>query len=231
MPKIKRWFPVSHDINSDPEVWALTDEFGDRGLRAWLEILSIADRNEGVISTPPEDLVRAFSIKLNTTQDRSRRVLRWFEDRSWTVRDPLLRVRNYKEFHRTRGTGKAPSEPSEPNQTLQTEPNPPKPPKRGRAVGDLTFEKFWSIYPKKNAKRVAYRAWCKEAQHCSDVQNEIFAALGWQINQPQWIKDNGQYIPNPATWLNQGRWKDERPNGFFCGELNERLKRSMTRGL
>ena len=25
----------------------------------------------------------------------------------------------------------------------------------------------------------------------------------------QWQKDNGQYIPNPATWLNQGRWEDE----------------------
>ena len=23
------------------------------------------------------------------------------------------------------------------------------------------------------------------------------------------MKDNGQYIPNPATWLNQGRWEDE----------------------
>lgn len=25
----------------------------------------------------------------------------------------------------------------------------------------------------------------------------------------QWNKDNGQYIPNPATWLNQKRWEDE----------------------
>jgi hypothetical protein len=25
----------------------------------------------------------------------------------------------------------------------------------------------------------------------------------------QWQKENGQYIPNPATWLNQRRWDDE----------------------
>ena len=25
----------------------------------------------------------------------------------------------------------------------------------------------------------------------------------------QWQRDNGQYIPHPATWLNQGRWDDE----------------------
>jgi hypothetical protein len=30
-----------------------------------------------------------------------------------------------------------------------------------------------------------------------------------QKTSAQWQKDNGQYIPNPATWLNQGRWDDE----------------------
>jgi hypothetical protein len=25
----------------------------------------------------------------------------------------------------------------------------------------------------------------------------------------QWQKDGGQYIPHPATWLNQQRWEDE----------------------
>ena len=31
MAEYKRWFPVSHDINSDPEVIALTDRFGLAG--------------------------------------------------------------------------------------------------------------------------------------------------------------------------------------------------------
>ena len=35
---------------------------------------------------------------------------------------------------------------------------------------------------------------------------------------PQWQTDGGQYIPNPATWLNQKRWEDEpqteAPTGF-----------------
>ena len=25
----------------------------------------------------------------------------------------------------------------------------------------------------------------------------------------QWTKEGGQYIPNPTTWLNQGRWDDK----------------------
>jgi hypothetical protein len=231
MPKIRRWFPVSHDINSDPEVWALTDKFGDRGLRAWLEILSIADRNDGLITMPYDDLVRAFSIKLSTNQNRIRLVLDWCQTRLWLVSDPILRVRNYKEYHRTRGTGKAPSEPSEPNLTFQTGPNPPKPPNRGE-VGDLTFRRFWEAYPKKVGKRAAYRAWCKEAKLCTDIQDEIFAALIWQMKQPQWTKDRGQYVPNPATWLNQARWKDEQPSeSLFRGELSERTQRILRRGL
>jgi transcription elongation factor len=34
-------------------------------------------------------------------------------------------------------------------------------------------------------------------------------ALEWQRKCDQWTKDNGQFVPNPETWLNQGRWNDE----------------------
>ena len=33
----------------------------------------------------------------------------------------------------------------------------------------------------------------------------------WQKQTEQWSKNNGQFIPNPSTYLNQGRWKDEAP--------------------
>lgn len=39
----------------------------------------------------------------------------------------------------------------------------------------------------------------------------LIAAVNTQKQSQQWLKDNGQYIPNPATWLNQGRWEDELP--------------------
>jgi hypothetical protein len=37
----------------------------------------------------------------------------------------------------------------------------------------------------------------------------MLSAIAKQKNTDQWKKDNGQYIPAPATWLNQGRWQDE----------------------
>ena len=37
----------------------------------------------------------------------------------------------------------------------------------------------------------------------------ILAAIEAQKKSEQWVKDGGQYIPHPATWLNQGRWDDQ----------------------
>ena len=44
----------------------------------------------------------------------------------------------------------------------------------------------------------------------------IKTALVWQKKSGQWKKENGQYIPHPATYINQRRWEDEN------GEINKR---------
>ena len=40
---------------------------------------------------------------------------------------------------------------------------------------------------------------------------QIMAAVAAQKESEQWTKDNGQFIPNPTTWLNQERWEDDLP--------------------
>jgi hypothetical protein len=37
----------------------------------------------------------------------------------------------------------------------------------------------------------------------------MISAVQVQSTSDQWRRNNGQFIPNPATWLNQGRWMDE----------------------
>jgi hypothetical protein len=71
------------------------------------------------------------------------------------------------------------------------------------------FDAFWTAYPKKVARKAALSAWSK----CKDRPPiaEILAALTAQKDSEQWTKDNGQFIPNPATWINQARWADETP--------------------
>lgn len=66
------------------------------------------------------------------------------------------------------------------------------------------FESFWAAYPRKVGKQAAKKAFSK----VSVSVKTLIDAVNSQKNSEQWRKDNGQYIPNPATWLNQGRWDD-----------------------
>lgn len=76
---------------------------------------------------------------------------------------------------------------------------PPKAPR-----GD-DFEVFWSAYPKKVGKQAAKKAFEK----VNVPVESLVSAIRRQECSAQWSKDGGQYIPNPTTWLNQGRWEDE----------------------
>jgi hypothetical protein len=67
------------------------------------------------------------------------------------------------------------------------------------------FEAFWSAYPKKTGRGDAEKAWQKMRPPLDDV----LTALGWQRQQQSWVKDKGQWIPMPSTYLNQKRWLDE----------------------
>ncbi len=41
--------------------------------------------------------------------------------------------------------------------------------------------------------------------------DKMVEALSWQSQQPQWLKDGGQFIPHPATYLRARGWEDEKP--------------------
>lgn len=81
--------------------------------------------------------------------------------------------------------------------------------RREETEGCDGFDVFWEAYPKKVGKKDARRAWGK-AKDKPDLAT-ILDALARHKRSEQWTKDNGTYIPNPATWLNQGRWDDELP--------------------
>ena len=72
------------------------------------------------------------------------------------------------------------------------------------------FSEFWNEYPKKVGKGAAEKAF-KQIAPTVELFQAIQAAIKAQRNSEQWAKDNGRYIPNPATWLNQRRWEDDLP--------------------
>ena len=69
------------------------------------------------------------------------------------------------------------------------------------------FDAFWAVYPRKVGKGDARKAFAKVKAPVS----VLIDAVNMQKQSQQWLRNDGQYIPNPATWLNQGRWEDELP--------------------
>lgn len=67
------------------------------------------------------------------------------------------------------------------------------------------FDLFWDAYPKKKAKQDAEKAFAKIAVPVQVLLNAIEA----QKKSEDWQKENGQFIPYPATWLNGKRWEDQ----------------------
>lgn len=98
------------------------------------------------------------------------------------------------------------------NQHAQEKPSSPQganPRARRQPTSYSTaFEAFWQLYPRKVGKDAAWRVW-KRKKHELPPVDELAAILARQCHCEQWQRDGGQYIPHPATWLNQGRWQDE----------------------
>ncbi len=97
---------------------------------------------------------------------------------------------------------------------------------RARAC-EVAFDRFWIVYPKKVGKDAARAAWEKRTPS-EALTVAILAAVEAQKASYQWQRDGGQFIPNPATWLNQGRWQDEiAPPPPKTEDVAARLKREL----
>ena len=83
-----------------------------------------------------------------------------------------------------------------------TDTDPPISPK-----GD-GFEKFWTAYPKKRSRGQAEKAWAKlkPSEHLTGV---ILRAVEKAKTSADWLRDGGQFVPYPATWLNAKGWEDD----------------------
>lgn len=73
--------------------------------------------------------------------------------------------------------------------------------------GPTPFDRFWQAYPRKTGKGAAEKAWAK----MKPPIEAVLAAIEWQRTSTEWLREGGQFIPHPSTWINQKRWLDEPP--------------------
>lgn len=70
------------------------------------------------------------------------------------------------------------------------------------------FEEFWKAFPKKVSKGSALKAWNK-LRPGKELREKIMAAIERAKKSEQWNRENGRFIPYPATWLHAQGWEDE----------------------
>lgn len=112
--------------------------------------------------------------------------------------------------------GVSPKEiPPRPPKEITPSPNPSDHPLDGLAPAKILkfakpsgFDRFWEAYPRKVGKGAARKSFerslAKLAHHA-----EPLAVLLAAVARARQAWDDPEFIPHPATWLNQERWDDE----------------------
>lgn len=70
------------------------------------------------------------------------------------------------------------------------------------------FDEFWKVYPRKCNKGDARKAW-KQTVKIRPPLADLVKAVYQGRASAQWMRDDGQYIPYPASYLRGERWADE----------------------
>lgn len=78
------------------------------------------------------------------------------------------------------------------------------------SISDSSFLCFWKLYPRKDAKKDALRAW-KKIKPSPELISIILDNVKKRTETDDWKKEDGKYIPLPASYLNGERWMDAAP--------------------
>lgn len=71
------------------------------------------------------------------------------------------------------------------------------------------FLAFWEAYPVKKGKGKAWEHYQKKIDYGLPPIDELIKIIEKHKRSYDWTRENGLYIPMPATFLNQRRWEDE----------------------
>ena len=217
MNAMTRWFRLYDDVLNDPKVQRLSGE----SFKFWINMLCIASKNGGVLPGI-EDMAFALRVsndvctslidELKTCGliDGSKRLVpHGWEKRQYKSDTSTDRVKRFRE--RSRNVTETVSETAPDTDTetdTETDKNQKKiPKKRDRSASSAEFENFWLVYPRKINRAVALKAF-EKATRKTEADLIISAVRGYKF------ADDEQFIPHPATWLNQERWIDGTPTSI-----------------
>jgi len=210
-----RWFRLYDDVLNDPKVQKLNGEL----FKLWINVLCIASKHGGVLPSL-DDL--SFELRLPTLVckteidmlkaaglidgDKKLKPHGW-EKRQYKSDTSTDRVKRFRERSRNvteTVSETAPDTDTETDTETDTKQNKRNPivPLKSRSASSAEFDAFWSVYPKRIGRGLAEKAW-KKALTFAPASEITSVARSYPWNS------DPQFIPHPATWLNQRRWQDD----------------------
>ena len=101
-----------------------------------------------------------------------------------------------------------PSQESPPRPPKETQPShTPSPPKGGSVpIRQADFDRFWAAYPRKVGRGAARKAFARAVRLIGEPEPLAAMLAALQRVRPSWR--DPEFIPHPATWLNEERWSD-----------------------
>ena len=201
-----KWFRWHRGTCTVPKMGSISRQVNaprERVIAVWAMVLESVSDDEGSIGIDADGI--ADCLNVDTTEIDA--ILDAFENKEmlgngrvskWSERQYVTSTDRVKAFReRQRNTNETPCNVSETPQIQTQIQKKEKSNKKEKTV----FEEFWLAYPKKVSKGAAVKAFDK-AMKTTDLKTLLAG-----IARSRW-KDP-EFIPHPATWLNQERWLDE----------------------
>lgn len=213
-----KWIKLDVSIFDDDKIKEIRSmENGDSIALLWIFLLCLAGKKNdgGYLYLTPEIPYTDEMISRNSNMplDIVKEGLEKFEELELIeIIDDITRLSNWSKWQAVDGLEKIKEQNrerkakerarkkalQESNKKTEKEPSPM----------ERRFAAFWAVYPKKVGKGAAEKSFAKYKPD-DELTNRMIKAVQAARRSEQWQKDGGQYIPNPATWLNQKRWEDE----------------------
>lgn len=222
---MSRWFRFYDSVLDDPKVQRLADHL----FRGWVNVLCLASKNGGSLPSIPDI---AFALRIPEDQadslvqalldaglledDGDELVVHNWSERQFLDRTNAQRQKRFRERQKaktdvkidrnavTNASRNVTITPQDTETETETDTDTEKNNIRSLKLADSSFAEFWKLYPRRIGKGAAEKSWQK-AVKVAPVDVILAGARNYV-----WPKDP-QFIPHPATWLNQHRWKDEPP--------------------
>jgi hypothetical protein len=80
----------------------------------------------------------------------------------------------------------------------------------GKEIGE-GFQNFWTAYP---SRRRVGRGDCEKrwvSLGLDTIADQVICHVEAMKRSPDWQREEGKFVPNAATYLNQQRWRDGAP--------------------